>query len=223
MSVAIKNPAARSTLLLVRHAHTDMAGRFCGLSDPPLTAQGLAQLPELHAKLNAYPVTHICSSGLQRARQTAEFLAEQRQLKVTHYDVLNEIFFGSWEGLNWDEVMARDAKYAQRWVDNYPSVPAPGGEYFEDFFERVQYAMTAIAGWAEGGCAVVVTHAGVIRTFLASLERQNGGLADIAACDYAGFRAVSYESGEWRLNEHDPKQTAMASPRVTLEPLVVVP
>ena len=36
--------SARCTLILVRHAHTDMAGRFCGHTDPPLSAEGLAQL-----------------------------------------------------------------------------------------------------------------------------------------------------------------------------------
>jgi broad specificity phosphatase PhoE len=176
-----------------------MAGRFCGISDPPLSAQGLKQLDALNQKLRAYPITRVFSSRLQRARQTAASIAGARGLPVEYFEFLHELAFGSWEGLDWNEVMARDPQYAQRWLDNYPSVPAPGGEYFEAFFQRVQYAMTAIAGQTQGGCAAVVTHAGVIRTFLGSLARLQNVAVDVAQCDYASCWEVGCDSGHWSL------------------------
>ncbi len=200
MSRLPANPArARSTLILIRHAHTDMAGRFCGISDPALSTRGLTQLPALNQKLQAYPLTHIFSSPLQRARQTAESIADGRQLPVEYVEFLHELAFGSWEGLDWDQILARDPEYAQRWLDSHPSVPAPGGEYFEDFFQRVQYAMTAIAGQSEGGCAAVVTHAGVIRTFLGSLAQVEHITLDLTQCDYTSCWEVWRESGRWAL------------------------
>jgi broad specificity phosphatase PhoE len=192
------NPTRPScTLLLVRHAHTEMAGRFCGASDPPLSDQGIAQLAGLNERLAAYPVTHIFSSGLQRARQTAESIAQCRGLKVQYLDFLHELAFGSWEGLDWDQVVARDPAYAQHWLDNYPSVPAPGGEYFEDFCKRVQRAMSAIAAQAEGGCAAVVTHGGVIRTFLGSLPGSQNAQFDPRECDYVSCWEVSWDGEQW--------------------------
>ena len=187
------------TLILVRHARTEMAGRFCGISDPPLSARGLQQLDTLNRKLQAYPITHIFSSPLRRARQTAESIARSRKLPIVYLEFLHELAFGSWEGLDWDQILARDPEYAQRWLNNHPSVPAPGGEYFEDFFQRVQYAMAAIAGQVEGGCAAVVTHAGVIRTFLGSLAQWQHVALDLAQCDYASCWQVEWDGARWYL------------------------
>ncbi len=191
----------QATLVLVRHAHTAMAGRFCGISDPPLSVKGVAQLPGLKQRLKAYPITHIFSSDLQRARQTAEAIARHQRLQVEYFGLLHELAFGSWEGLDWEQVTARDPEYAQRWLDNYPSVPAPGGEYFEDFLERVHYAMSAIAAQIGSGCAVVVTHAGVIRTFLGSIARAHGEAGEMSNCDYAEFQEVWCNQGQWTLPE----------------------
>ena len=188
-----------STLVIVRHAHTEMAGRFCGSSDPPLSQQGLTQLELLNRKLAAYPLARIFSSDLQRARQTAEFISRRRGLQVTHLELLRELAFGSWEGLDWDQVVARDAAYAQRWLEGYPFVPAPGGEDFQDFSQRVQHAMTTIAEQVQGGCAAVVTHAGVIRTFLGSVARLQGVPMDFAHCDYASCWEVRCDAGRWYL------------------------
>jgi len=193
---------AHSTLVLVRHAHTEMAGRFCGTSDPPLSVRGRAQLGDLNRKLGAYPITHIFSSDLRRARQTAESIAGSRGLRIEYLESLRELAFGVWEGLDWNQVMARDPEYAQQWLDRYPSVPAPGGEYFEDFFQRVQYIMGAIAGRVEGGCAAVVTHAGVIRTFLGSVAQLENVALDLAQCDCASCWELGCEGGRWYLPDN---------------------
>jgi broad specificity phosphatase PhoE len=202
------------TLLLVRHAHTAMARTFCGLSDPPLDGQGIAQLDGLQQKLEPYRITHIFSSNLQRARQTAESIALRCGLQVRYLDFLHELAFGSWEGLDWDQIVARDPEYAQRWLDFYPSVPAPGGEYFEHFLQRIQHAMTSIAVQVEDGCAVVVTHAGVIRTFLADIAQPRGTVFDPAACDYTSCWEVGRKAGQWHL----PRQAAPDEAKVTTQP-----
>jgi len=210
---------ARCTLVLVRHAHTEMAGRFCGTSDPPLSAIGLAQLPRLNQRLGFYPITQVFSSDLQRARQTAEFIAQHRRLPVNHFEPLRELAFGDWEGFDWEQVIARDPEYAQRWLDQYPSVPAPGGENFEHFFQRVQYAMTAIAAQVGTGCAAVVTHGGVIRTFLESIAQLRKVAFDVAQCDYASCHEVWCQGSEWHLPaEHAILPALAGAKRLQLEP-----
>jgi len=188
-----------TTLILVRHAHTAMAGRFCGSSDPPLSARGLEQLEALNQRLQAYPITHVFSSDLQRARQTAESIADARGLAVEYFKFLQELNFGNWEGLDWDEIMAHDPEYAQRWMSCHPSVPAPEGERYEDFFQRVQYVMTAIAAQVQGGCAAVVTHAGVMRTFLGSVAQLQNVALDLAQCDYASCWEIARNGKHWYL------------------------
>jgi alpha-ribazole phosphatase/probable phosphoglycerate mutase len=194
-----KAPPARSTLILVRHAHTNLAGRFCGHSDPPLSEQGLAQLADLNQRLKNVSPTHIFCSDLQRARQTAEPIAQRCQLQPNLLASLRELAFGSWEGLDWDQVMARDPVYAQRWLDLSPSIPAPGGESFEDFLSRIHGAMNAIATEVQDGCAVVVTHAGVIRTFLGDLAQVRSSPLDFSKCDYTSCWEVWRKERQWSL------------------------
>jgi alpha-ribazole phosphatase len=199
MTRVTETHASRCTLILVRHGHTHLAGTFCGLIDPPLSQQGIAQLPALDEKLRSYPITQIFSSDLQRARQTAEAIARPRGLQIQFETSLHELAFGSWEGLNWDEVMARDPEYAQRWLDSHPSVPAPGGECFEDFLLRIQRGLKDIARRHSGECVAVVTHAGVIRTFFGDVAQKNGVSYDLTQCDYTSCWEVWHEAGKWRL------------------------
>lgn len=199
MRRATPTSTSRCRLILIRHGHTHLAGTFCGLIDPPLSKEGIAQLPALNEKLKAYPITQIFSSVLQRARQTAEAIAQPRGLQIHFEPSLHELAFGSWEGLNWDEVMARDAEYAQRWLDSHPSVPAPGGECFEDFLLRIQRGLRDIAAGHNGACIAVVTHAGVIRTFLGDVARKSGISYDLAQCDYTSCWEVWREAGKWHL------------------------
>lgn len=202
------------TLVLVRHAHTAMAGTFCGTSDPPLSDLGLAQLAALNQRLKAFPFRQIFSSPSKRARQTAEAIAQNFGLQVQYVEFLHELAFGSWEGLDWDQIVARDPDYAQRWLDLHPSIPAPGGEIFEDFLQRIQHAMTSIAGQVEDGGAVVVTHAGVIRTFLGDIARPQGISLDLSVCDYISCWEVWRKAGHWHL----PGQAAPVDAKVTTQP-----
>jgi broad specificity phosphatase PhoE len=187
--------SARSTLILVRHAHTAMAGKFCGQIDPPLSAEGMAQLADLGEKLSGHLFTNIFSSDLMRARQTAEPVAKDRNLPVQLLRSLREIAFGRWEGLDWDQVVTQDPAYAQRWLDHYPSISAPGGEGVEAFRRRIRDAMDTVADQVPGDCALVVTHAGVIRTFTGNLGRH--GNPNEFPCPYVGCWKIWREHREW--------------------------
>ena len=59
--------------------------------------------------------------------------------------------------------------------------------------------MTAIAGQLQGGCAAVVTHAGVIRTFLGSLAELQHVSLDLTQCGYASCWEVWCDGGQWHL------------------------
>ena len=92
------------------------------------------------------------------------------RLHVRH--ALREINFGQWEGITWNEIERRDNAYARRWIENYPSLPAPGGESFHEFERRVLDEVRDLSFKAEtADCAIaVVTHAGVLRTVLCALQ-----------------------------------------------------
>jgi broad specificity phosphatase PhoE len=147
---------AVSCLHFIRHAETDMAGRFCGHTDPELNQRGREQAGALQLQ----GVEHVYSSDLRRAITTAEALG----LPVTVRPALREMYFGEWEGLSWEEIERAYPEYARIWMDQYPALAAPGGESFEHFHARVLEEVHWLLG--QTGPLAVVTHAGVLRVVL---------------------------------------------------------
>src|SRR5258708_4071849 len=161
-----------SEILFIRHAETDMAGTFCGHSDPELNACGRAQLRELIKQLRAEDIGVVYASDLQRAQASGKIIAEAFAVKCHVRSALREINFGQWEGLTWKEIEQRDEAYARRWVVEYPRLPAPDGENFSDFEQRVldELKFLSMRAATEGRRIAVVTHAGVLRTVLRALH-----------------------------------------------------
>jgi alpha-ribazole phosphatase len=158
-----------SRVLFIRHAETEMAGRFCGHSDPALNAQGQTQLAGLVLSLSTERIGAVYSSDLRRAQSTAQAIAAGRKIPLTFRPALREIHFGKWEGLSWAEIEQHDTEYARRWVDGYPHVPAPAGESFPDFEARVLEEVNHLIH-RSGDSIAVVTHAGVLRVILRRLH-----------------------------------------------------
>jgi alpha-ribazole phosphatase len=161
--------AQMKRLILIRHAETDLAGIFCGHSDPPLNARGIQQIAELQQALAGELFDCIVSSDLLRAQQTAVSLAQPGKRSLTYRKDLREIHFGHWEGLTWSQLEAQFPAESQRWLQNFPAEAAPGGESYESFRARVCPALDGIIADAEGTTAVV-THAGVLRVALQHLK-----------------------------------------------------
>jgi alpha-ribazole phosphatase len=161
-----------SEVLFIRHAETDMAGTFCGHSDPELNARGCAQLVELIDRLRAESFGAVYVSDLRRAQATGRAIAEAFGVDCHVRPALREIDFGQWEGLTWEEIERRDEAYARRWVVEYPNLPAPDGESFRDFERRVldEVKFLSLEAEAEGHGIVIVTHAGVLRTMMRTLH-----------------------------------------------------
>jgi broad specificity phosphatase PhoE len=220
-------PAPAVRLLLIRHAHTDMAGRFCGQIDPPLSIEGQAQLAGINQRLDDIRAKAPCrlaqifSSDLLRTRQTAEAIAASTGTSVQLMPALREISFGRWDGLNWQEIEARDPAYADRWAREFPNLPAPDGENFTAFRERITRAVRQIAEQISpladtrvavgaprppvfgerGPTCVVVTHAGVIRTLLYTLLALPAESLVSIPCAYGSVHEILYSNGRWSLPE----------------------
>jgi broad specificity phosphatase PhoE len=181
------------TLLFIRHAETELAGRFCGHSDPPVNDRGLRQIEELLKTLKNERIDALYTSDLSRSRTTAEVIAKVFGLSPIAIPELREIGFGEWEALSWSEIESRDRDYARRWSDSYPELPAPGGESFGAFQSRVLNSVGFLLAVASHRCAAVVTHAGVMRIVLRSLCGLDEQEARDRSKDYCGF--FRYESG----------------------------
>jgi alpha-ribazole phosphatase len=158
-----------SKIFFIRHAETNMAGTFCGHSNPGLNARGRMQLLELIHSLHAEDVSEIYASDLLRAKETGQGIAEFFAIECHLRPALREINFGQWEGLTWEDIEQRDSAHAQHWLAEYPNLPAPDGECFADFEKRVLDEMELLMPKIQSRNIAVVSHAGVLRTVLSRL------------------------------------------------------
>jgi broad specificity phosphatase PhoE len=148
-----------TTLYLARHGRSVGRGLFLGRSDPGLSEEGREQSRALAEGLAGAGVERILCSTLRRSRETAEEVAERLGLPVEADARWDEIGYGLWDGLSWDEIERRWPEQAQRKLESWWSVTPEGGEAREAFHERVREAWEAVR--LRGGSAVLVGHAGV--------------------------------------------------------------
>ena len=162
-------PATTCRLLLVRHATAEGNGRFQGHRDVSLTSAGRRELRLLCEKCSRYPVRAVYSSDLRRARQTAEAVARKFGLEVDVRPELREMHFGQWEGLSWNQIARRFPKLAALWIERFPRQTIPGAEPLSQFKKRTAAGVREIVAANQGQCALIVTHAGVIRFTLGKI------------------------------------------------------
>lgn len=158
-----------SHVYFIRHAATDMAGTFCGHSDPDVNPLGATQIVDLVSSLSTKPIAMVYSSDLKRARTTATAIATEKSIPCELRPMLREIYFGQWEGLTWEEVERADPDYSRQWLDNFPNLPAPSGEDFQAFEDRVLKEVTQLLQENNHRSIAVVSHAGVLRIVLKHL------------------------------------------------------
>jgi broad specificity phosphatase PhoE len=159
------------TIYFIRHGETDwnVEGRLQGQTDIPLNARGRVQAEEAGIRLR--DLVQSCAdldyvaSPMGRTRETMERLRRIVGLHPTFYrldDRLIELTFGTWEGLTWKEVRAREPQAAAaRERDKWGYVP-PGGESYAMLAERIRPILADLTR-----DTVVVAHGGVARAFLA--------------------------------------------------------
>ncbi|HEX3841015.1 MAG TPA: histidine phosphatase family protein [Acidimicrobiales bacterium] len=174
-------PATGLGLVLARHGRTawNAEGRFQGHSDPPLDPTGRQQALRLAAQLTPLRPALVISSDLQRARSTAEPLAEAAGAPVAIDPDLREVYLGGWEGLNREEVAARFPDEYQAWSSGQP-VRRGGGETEDEAGRRAASAIAAAMG-GQPGLVVVISHGLVLQSAIAFLALdgliQNGSNA----------------------------------------------
>src|SRR3990172_2972087 len=118
-------------VLLIRHGETDfvkknrLAGRLPGV---PLNKKGRAQALAVAERLKGAPVKAIYTSPMERARETAQPIAEALGLEPVARDGLLETDIGEWMG---ESVKKLQRLKLWKIVQAAPSMLRfPGGESF---------------------------------------------------------------------------------------------
>jgi probable phosphoglycerate mutase len=153
------------TLIFVRHGETawNVAKRIQGHLDIPLNDHGRAQAQAVREALAHTPIHAVVSSPLQRARHTAQPLADHIGLPVEALDSLAERHFGVLQGQSFESMREQNLEAAHAWARRDPHYTPEGGESLHTFYARVDSAVQAVLSWAKPGSSVVVfTHGGVL-------------------------------------------------------------
>lgn len=147
-------------IALLRHGPTEWndEGRIQGRIDMPLSEAGRRKMAALQPP-SGFESVRAYVSPLMRARETAELLG----LKDATVDArLSEHFWGTWEGMTREEILARDGEdafeRAGRGIDFRPK----DGESTRELLARVRAFLVDVA--RENTDAVTVAHRGIVRS-----------------------------------------------------------
>ncbi len=157
-------------IALIRHGESEanVAGRWHGRTDGPLTVRGRRQATELAARYNG--ITKVFSSPLQRTKVTAEAFATPNRLAVELVDDLVEIDFGAWEGMTSAEI---GEGFPDEWsaiFGNGIDLPRGGtGETFDEAGARMEQAVRRLAEANPADRLALVTHGGAIWSLVARI------------------------------------------------------
>ena len=102
----------------------------------------------------------IFSSDLQRARETAQPLAQALGLSVQFEPGLRERNFGCCEGMTIDEIRAKWPQLAITLAARQPDFVLPDGESLQQHQARVENCIAALSRRCAGQCVAVVAHGG---------------------------------------------------------------
>ena len=189
-------PEEALTLVLVRHGPTAMtvAGQLSGggVPGPPLTEYGrgmaakaalaVERVPELWP--DTLPVSHILSSPLTRAEETARIIGGHLGLSIEIRRDLRETEFGTWDGLTPREIDALEPGGFAKW-HHEGTHAAPGGESYAQTQRRITAEIDRITGEGYARTLAVVGHTAMIRATLGhvlGMPPNRLGRFVIAAC-----------------------------------------
>jgi alpha-ribazole phosphatase len=172
-------------IYLVRHGETEAPHpkRYKGHIDVPLSENGIRQLKELSGYLvkecSASPsegskaLKAVYCSDLERARKSAEIIAQPFGLEPVVLEELRERSFGQWEGMTFDEIKQKWPDAFRDWAADPLRHRPPGGESTMAVRDRAMAGMTRIMEEVQGRCKeescaniAVVAHGGINRILL---------------------------------------------------------
>jgi probable phosphoglycerate mutase len=170
MSVAASTSALSTRVTLVRHGQTEwnLAGRFQGSLDSPLTERGLAQAHATRARVSSLAPAAVYTSDLLRARRTAEVLhgGLDAAVPVVVDPRLRERNFGIFEGKTSEEMRALHPAEHELMRSGGPEYAMPRAESKADVLARLKPFLQEVAIAHAGQHVVVVSHGGTLNIVL---------------------------------------------------------
>lgn len=160
-------------IYLTRHGETEwnLAHRFQGKLDSPLTEKGKLQAQWLRERLKSVEFNAIYSSASGRALDTAKIIRGDRKMPIVTEEALMEISLGAWEGREIQGIQDDgDKNYHYFWHEPHLYKPIVG-ETFEEVITRSYKVLEKIKK-SHTGNVLVVSHGIVLKSILAAIAKK---------------------------------------------------
>ena len=184
-------------IILLRHGETiwNIESRLQGCRDIPLAENGILQLGQVgkHLADLDMKIDVIASSPLQRARKSAEIVAQALHYpteQILTEPLFVERSFGECEGMVYGDA-----------IKKYPDGNYPGMETLEELYERACKAIAHCVEVYAGQNVMVVAHGAIIKAVLVVASKGKIGYFDQDVWIDNGSYCVMEGDGEkWRIS-----------------------
>ena len=196
-------------LYIVRHGETEwnVIKRFQGQLNTPLTKKGIKKLKETGKELEDVTFEEVYTSELERTVNSAEIILNENRgyknnkLKLKKLAELNEVHFGVWQGLKYEEVFLKYPEEANNYFYNVKNYKAENvkAENLKDALERFLRGINKILDSHKSGNILIVTHGTVFEMFINYVG--NSSIFDIDERTLMGngdYKIFSYEDGKFQ-------------------------
>ena len=196
-------------LYIVRHGETEwnVIKRFQGQLNTPLTEKGIKKLKETGKKLENVTFEEIYTSELERTVNSAEIILNEnggyknKKMELKKLAELNEVHFGVWQGLKYEEVFLKYPEEANNYFYNVKNYKAENveAENLKDALERCLRGINKILSSHKSGNILVVTHGTVFEMFINYVG--NSSIFDIDERTLMGngdYKIFCYENGKFQ-------------------------
>ncbi len=151
-------------LFLVRHGENkaNLTKEFSHrLVDYPLTPKGRVQAEQTAAYLQSFPVSHVFTSPLIRAKETAEVIAAAVDAPVSVLESFRELNVGTLEQVPPStETWRQHDEIIWAWANGQAEVRFPEGENYRELVARVRDGYKTMLDGRDGETLVLVAHGG---------------------------------------------------------------
>jgi len=150
-------------IYLVRHTETICEKGICyGQSDVGLAAPFESVFEHILSQLPQSAL--LFSSPLKRCVILADYIQNNKStISFEKDDRLMEMNFGYWELKNWNEIPPEELN---PWMEDFVNIGVSNGESFVELHKRVGQFLSEIMLQKIESPIIIVTHGGVIRSFL---------------------------------------------------------
>ncbi|MCX5799686.1 MAG: histidine phosphatase family protein [Proteobacteria bacterium] len=156
-------------LFLIRHGETidtETKKIYKGTLDIPLSRKGMSRMKNASKFLSKFNIDFIYTSALSRSIESGQIIAKPHNLDIEVASAFNEIHFGLWEGLTFEEINKQYPKELELWLKDPQIYSPPQGEPLTDAQKRIAGGFEEKIRKHDGQTIAIVAHGGTIRIII---------------------------------------------------------